>query len=347
MKRLVVFCDGTWQDLDRNVPTNVVKLAQAISPQDQAGIHQVVYYDEGLGTKTGEKRQPLSNFLLRLEGGAFGLGIDFKILEAYYFLSLNYVPGDEIYLFGFSRGAYTVRSLAGLIYNCGLLKREKIRYGEEAYEIYRDRDQDDLKPWGSKAIAFREAHSRTVPITVLGCWDTVGAPGIPDLSGWINLDTHFNDRYQFHDTELNHTIGHAFHAVAIDEIRKLFEVTEMTAHHPNQSTQTWFVGDHSSVGGGKGDVVGLADITLQWMLEQVRPLGLACDSQLIEGGIQTNPLTPFDNTPQPPFNQLGRSERRPPNQLEAFHPTVRQRWQSSEANYHPENLRHMSSLFEA
>ena len=68
-------------------------------PQDQTGIHQVVYYDEGLGTKTGEQRQPLSNFLLRLEGGAFGLEIDFKILEAYYFLSLNYVPGDEIYLF--------------------------------------------------------------------------------------------------------------------------------------------------------------------------------------------------------------------------------------------------------
>ncbi|NER78506.1 MAG: DUF2235 domain-containing protein, partial [Leptolyngbya sp. SIO1D8] len=99
MKRLIVCCDGTWQKLDSAYPTNVVKLAQAIKPLDKMGVQQVVYYDAGVGTGGG---------LDTLLGGGLGKGIDKNIEDAYLFLCLNYVSGDEIYLFGFSRGAYTV-----------------------------------------------------------------------------------------------------------------------------------------------------------------------------------------------------------------------------------------------
>ena len=106
MKRLIVCCDGTWNDLEMPYPTNVAKMAIAVTPSDADGVPQVVCYDEGVGTGKG---------LDRVSGGAFGKGIDKNIEEAYKFLTVNYEPGDEIYLFGFSRGSYTVRSLAGMI----------------------------------------------------------------------------------------------------------------------------------------------------------------------------------------------------------------------------------------
>ena len=114
MKRLVICCDGTWQKLDNPYPTNVLKMAQAIRLVDDDGVAQVVYYDDGVGA-TGD-------VLDKVGGGAFGWGIDNKIQQAYRFLNLNYAPGDQVYLFGYSRGAYTVRSLAGMIYCSGLIK---------------------------------------------------------------------------------------------------------------------------------------------------------------------------------------------------------------------------------
>ncbi|EAW36794.1 DUF2235 domain-containing protein, partial [Lyngbya sp. PCC 8106] len=129
MKRLVVCCDGTWQKLNNPYPTNVVKIAQAIKTIASDGVPQIVFYDEGIGSEGG---------LDLLLGGAFGQGIDKNIQDGYRFLCLNYNEGDEIYLFGFSRGAYTVRSLAGLIYNSGLLSRPYIRLASQAYELYRD-----------------------------------------------------------------------------------------------------------------------------------------------------------------------------------------------------------------
>lgn len=137
MKRLIVCCDGTWQKLTSPYPTNVVKIAQSIKPSSQ-GISQIVFYDEGVGAgNSAEKVLAEGDKIL---GGAFGLGIDNNIQNAYRFLCLNYEPNDEIYLFGFSRGAYTVRSLAGLI-RCsgGLLRLQDIRKAPTLYEIYRDR----------------------------------------------------------------------------------------------------------------------------------------------------------------------------------------------------------------
>jgi uncharacterized protein (DUF2235 family) len=105
MKRLIVCCDGTWQKLKSEYPTNVVKIAQGIKPSCDKGIAQIVFYDEGVGTDIFNDESLFSwvNTVLRVIGGAFGSGIDHNIQEAYRFLSLNYEPGDEIYLFGFSR----------------------------------------------------------------------------------------------------------------------------------------------------------------------------------------------------------------------------------------------------
>jgi len=137
MKRLIVCCDGTWQRLASSYPTNVVKIAQAIKPSCSQGIPQLVFYDEGVGS--GNIAGKLFAKGDRILGGAFGIGLDTNIQDAYRFLSSNYEPGDEIYLFGFSRGAYTVRSLAGLI-RCsgGLLSLRNLREAPLVYEIYRD-----------------------------------------------------------------------------------------------------------------------------------------------------------------------------------------------------------------
>src|SRR6267378_2487330 len=174
MKRLVLCCDGTWNsaDQERNgvpSPTNVVKLAYRVAKRDGATL-QVIYYDQGVGT---------GNFFDRLTGGAFGDGVEANIYDAYRFLIGNYELGDEIYLFGFSRGAYTVRSIGGMIRKCGILARPYVKYYHAAIELYRDGQHPD-QPGPAK---FRQDYSisgaEAIPIRMIGAWDTVGALGIP------------------------------------------------------------------------------------------------------------------------------------------------------------------------
>ena len=337
MKRLVVCCDGTWQSLDNVYPTNVLKMAQAIRMVDHVGIPQVVYYDGGVGTGAGANK---------ITGGAFGVGIDNKIQDAYRFLSLNYAPGDEIYLFGFSRGAYTVRSLAGLIYNSGLLRREFVRKTAEAYELYRNRARH-ASPSGSTAIEFRKSYAERIDITVLGCWDTVGALGVPDMFPLVS--DLINQRYRFYDTTLNQRIQKAFHAVAIDEIREIFDVTPM---HPSpqrdatQVLQTWFPGDHGCVGGGAKQTRGLSDMALEWMMDQTEPLGLAIDRTRVEDGVQPDPGASFDNRPKGIFRLTRRATRRVEARFEDLHYAVKRRWRDL-GDYHPANLKPFERDLEA
>lgn len=288
MKRLIICCDGTWQDLSTSYPTNVVKIAQIIQSIASDGTPQVVYYQSGLGTERGKEGN--------IVGGVFGWGIDTNIQDAYRFLCLNYQPGDEVYLFGFSRGAYTVRSLAGLIYCSGLLQRAHIREVPQAYRLYRDRT---IAPSHPDAISFRHQYGETIPIKLLGCWDTVGELGVPNLipfvSNWLNA------KYQFYDTQLNRQIEFALHAVAIDEQRKVFNVTPMTlSKDANTSlTQVWFPGTHTCIGGGQQEVSGLSDAALEWMLEAINKLGLKLEfvanpGAIAEGGIQPNYRIPFN-----------------------------------------------------
>ncbi len=330
MKRLIVCCDGTWQKLDSNYPTNVVKIAQAIKPVCDDGItQQIVYYDEGVGT--GDR-------LDRIFGGAFGWGIDKNIQDAYRFLCLNYQTGDEIYLYGFSRGAYTVRSLAGLILCSGLLERNQIRQAGKAYKIYRD---DHIKPDDPEAIEFRQQFSsKNVRITLLACWDTVGSLGIPDQIPLIPIDRWLNKKYKFHDTILSSIIDNALHAVAIDEIRKVFKVTIMQPSQSNKKQhleQVWFAGTHGCVGGGIEAISGLSDIALMWTIEQSEKLKIEFDTSRIITGVNPNPETPFDNKPQGIFRLTG-IKLREVKEDSQLHSSVKDRWSVLGQGYRPDNL---------
>jgi uncharacterized protein (DUF2235 family) len=274
MKRLIVCSDGTWNRADQEhngtpCPTNVVKLAYRIAKRDAAGVSQVIFYDQGVGT---------GNAVDRLTGGAFGDGLEDNIFDAYRFLIANYEPGDEIFLFGFSRGAFTARSTAGLIRKCGVLDREHVQRYREALSLYYD---DALHPDDDRAVGFRGSFScgaeRTIPIRCIGVWDTVGSLGIP-LRGLRSLTRR---KHRFHDTELSGSVEYAFHALAIDERRAPFEPTLwLEKPKPNQLVaQTWFPGVHSDVGGGYAES-DLSDITLQWMMDNAELAGLAFDSRV-------------------------------------------------------------------
>jgi uncharacterized protein (DUF2235 family) len=348
MKRLVVCCDGTWnradqQSGDRPTPTNVVKLAYRVAKRD-GDIAQVLSYDQGVGT---------GNSLDRLLGGAFGAGLADNIFDAYRFLMANYEPEDELYLLGFSRGAYTARSLAGMIRKCGILARASVGRYVEALALYRDPDThpDDPRP-----VTFREQHSlcrgEGIPITFLGVWDTVGALGIP-IRGlrWLTRREH-----QFHDAELSGSVRRACQALAIDERRGPFEPS-LWSYVPKQDQtveQVWFPGVHSDVGGGYAEV-DLSDIALDWMIGKARAAGLAFG----DGLWSANPLAPkpagvlhdskrglyrlspgqdrpIGLVPPGPGGSVDAATPLDPRQ--SLHASVRERW-DADARYRPPALR--------
>ena len=354
MKRLIVCCDGTWQDLECPYPTNVVKIAQAIEPIASDGTPQVVFYDEGIGTGGSTQTQKKMD---RVSGGGLGKGIDKNIQDGYRFLCLNYSPGDEIYLFGFSRGAYTVRSLAGLMYNSGLLSRPNIRHVPAAYRLYRNR----IKPNQSNISEFRQKYGfkttkygDRVPITLLACWDTVGSLGMPDLTSFINLDRKINEKYQFHDPKLSPIIQNALHAVAIDEQRSTFyaSLMEKSKKTKNQRLiQKWFPGDHGCVGGGSKEQSGLSDGALQWMIDSIKQLRLELeiDTSVIPTGVHPDPDAEYKLEPKSLIGKmtkiLGTKVRDVSDNFEDLHESVKTRWHDLK-DYRPENLRKHSSRLE-
>lgn len=260
MKNIVICTDGTWNepdqmDRDRVCPSNVVKIARVIKDDDT----QLVYYDKGVGTNKWS--------LDKYTGGAFGHGLYKNVKQAYLHLVKNYEDGDNIICLGFSRGAYTARSLGGLIGKCGILKKENIGHLDDAYKIYR-KSLDGVKFKANYSHANNE-------ILFMGVWDAVGALGIPLRS--LNWITRF--RFKFHDVLLGDHIRYAFHAVAIDEKRRPFAPTlwksgnteKRLAKYDQQQDveQRWFCGAHSNIGGGYVDA-DLSDITLKWMIEKLK-----------------------------------------------------------------------------
>ncbi|MGE6606458.1 DUF2235 domain-containing protein [Halomonas sp. NPDC076908] len=235
MKNIIICSDGTWQSPESDTTTHVLRLAEGIAPQDSAGNKQVVFYDWGVGSE-GDK----------FSGGITGQGLDKNIQDCYRFLVHNYEPGDAIYLFGFSRGAYTVRSLAGLVRNCGILRREHAEKVGHAYALYRNRGPASA-PGREKAGVFRKNYALAdiSRIHFIGVFDTVGALGIPAPF----LGTLGSDKYLFHDTEPSSIINHARHAVAIDENRLDFEPTLWSAKAGIDLKQVWFAGVHTDIGG--------------------------------------------------------------------------------------------------
>ncbi len=276
MKKIIVCSDGTWnkpnnKDGENIVRTNVEKIFNLIERNDKTGVPQIKLYDQGVGSD--------GNMFTRMFNGATGIGVDENIKDVYKFISWNYVPGDEIYLFGFSRGAYTARSVAGFIRKAGILKLNDLRLLDAAYDLYRN---ISIEPKSSVATSFRAANCYDPAIKFIGVWDTVGALGIP-LSPFELTN---KKKYLFHDTTLSSIIDYAYHAVAIDEQRKTFEPTlwVQSSNVENRSTpqvfeQRWFPGVHSNVGGGYPDE-GLADISLDWMIDRANKAGLHFDETL-------------------------------------------------------------------
>lgn len=276
-KRLVFNFDGTWNRLDAVCPTNVVLTAESILPIDGDGVAQLNYYDQGVGTEKWD----------RVRGGVFGRGLTRNLADAYRNLVFNYTPGDGIYIFGFSRGAFSARSFAGLIRNSGIVRREHANRVISAIDLYRGRQPDDA-PWSEKAKRFRDEYCHRLPeIAYVGVWDTVGALGIPNYYSIAKL---FNGRYRFHDCELSSWVCSARHAVAIDETRRSFEPTLWTnfdelnrergadpAAPDAPYQQKWFPGVHSAVGGGVPQR-GLSDQALEWIWAGARLAGLALDN---------------------------------------------------------------------
>ncbi|MEU5635177.1 DUF2235 domain-containing protein [Streptomyces rishiriensis] len=269
-KRLVVCCDGTWNFADQPSRTNVAKVALSVRPGFAVGKEQRVYYHSGVGT---ERRD-------RLRGGAFGMGLSRNILDAYRFLVETYEPDDELFLFGFSRGAFTARSLAGLLRNSGILRREHADRIPEAWSLYRNRIEH---PNGAAATLFRRSYARETEIRFIGVWDTVGALGIPlpDAPSLQPAVNRFNHQWAFHNTELSSRVRAAFHALAVDEQRSAFRPAlwhqQAGADRQGQELkQVWFAGVHCDAGGGYKET-GLSDITLLWMVDQARRHGLEFD----------------------------------------------------------------------
>lgn len=279
MKKIIVCCDGTWNkpgSIDRGQPveTNVEKMYKAVQTEKTA-MQQAKFYGPGVGTSFAITDQ--------LMGGGTGMGIDRNIQDAYKFLMWSYEPGDEIYLFGFSRGAYTVRSLGGLIRNCGIMKPDYMHLISDAYTLYRDRtelthpDSDTMK-------AFRKSYGIEVDTAIkfMGVWDTVGSLGIP--IPWFNW---WNRKYQFHDVKLSTQIKYAYQALALDEKRRVFRPTLWEVSDPEEREraggtceQVWFSGAHANVGGGFVDC-GLSNIALKWMIDKARDTGLEFDEDYV------------------------------------------------------------------
>ncbi|TFH72247.1 DUF2235 domain-containing protein [Gammaproteobacteria bacterium LSUCC0112] len=272
MRNLVMGFDGTWNtpyqtDRDRLVPTNVVKLLQALQP----GPELLRYYDTGVGT---------AGRLDKLWGGAAGRGLFDNVREGWEWLGRHYQPGDQLYLFGFSRGAYTARSLAGMLSVCGVCpavdKAQTIV--AEACRLYRERDTDKRHALGER---FRQNnHCFPGAVHMLGVWDTVGALGLPTRGPLGHLT---RARHGFHNVHLGPHIRHAFHALALHEQRAAFTPT-LWQHPVPASVQTvqqmWFAGVHSNIGGGYA-CTGLSDITLEWMLSQALACGLPIDQEYV------------------------------------------------------------------
>jgi len=272
-KRLILFFDGTWMNVANE--TNVYLLAKKVCSFDNQGMRQKFFYSPGVGTNT----------LSRIPGGVAGFGLNENLLNGYEWLCQNYDDGDEIWIFGFSRGAYTARSLSGMIRKSGLLYITNDATLDQALSNYRTKDND------KEATEFRFRFSREVRIHFLGVWDTVGALGIP----YFRL---MNRNLQWHDTQLSGIVERAYHAMAIDEHREIFSSTPWvnpTKASPREPAprmhlnkahedygklpdgriveQRWFVGSHGDVGGGCENSK-LAQIPLAWMESQAVKAGL-------------------------------------------------------------------------
>jgi len=259
-KNIVVFSDGTGQEGGKGNNTNVYNLFNMVEDRTP---QQAAFYDRGLGT--GWRK---------ITGNGAGAGISQNIMECYKFIFEEYQAGDRIYLFGFSRGAYTVRSLSGFINLFGILPKSRPELIKKAYDIYEIEDTEDRKKKAEEFLGRH--HNQYCYIEFIGVWDTVGALGVPFKAVDLVVDRVPFFRHKFHDTALSDNVKHGCQALSLDDERLTFHPTfwdERKMQNHQRIEQVWFAGVHTDVGGGYPEH-GLADITLGWMVKKATARGL-------------------------------------------------------------------------
>lgn len=272
----VVIIDGTMSSLEEGMETNAGRTYRLLC---EGGVEGSVFYEAGLQLTRWQNAPDI----------LMGRGINRQIRRAYGMLASRYRPGDRIFLFGYSRGAYAVRSLAGVIDRVGLLSpnHATVRNIRQAYRHY------EAGPESEAAQAFRTQFCQgDVQIEMIGAWDTVKALGIrlPLMS------RHSAKQHEFHDHTMRDVVKNGFHALALNERRVAYEPVMWETRHDwdGQLEQVWFRGTHGDIGAqvqGRDDVKPLANIPLVWMLERAEHCGL----ELPEGWkarFQQNPNAP-------------------------------------------------------
>ncbi|MEA2489572.1 MAG: hypothetical protein QOH21_1364 [Acidobacteriota bacterium] len=265
-KNIVLLCDGTANQFGVD-NTNVVRVVQSLVRDDQA---QFVFYDPGVGTLPGPGLVTrFGKFLSKVIDLAFATGLDRNVEEAYTYLMNNWEPGDKVYLFGFSRGSYTARVIAALLYHLGLLPRGSENLIPYALRLLRIARNDTLN-LGDK---FRETFARPVGtvdrrfnVHFIGLWDTVSSVG------W------FWEPEKFRYTATNPGIAIVRHAIALDERRAFYRQNRFypTDGTPQDLQQLWFPGVHSDVGGGYADS-SLGRCSFDWILDEAIAAGMHVD----------------------------------------------------------------------
>ncbi len=322
-KNIAVFLDGTWDTYKEGGNNSNVGQMYGATVED-AG--QVKHYTPGVGTDWYDK----------ILGGGTGLGLSQRIQDAYQFLVDNYDPGDGIFVFGFSRGAYEARSLAGMVGRVGLIDRSRFAATNrrDMFDIIFNNYRRPKNPAEDKLVAnFKATNCVDAPLLMVGVWDTVGALGVPLFATEINLFAP-----SFHDTSLGPQIQHAYHAVSLDEQRPDFKPSywDPATVRPGQTLeQVYFSGVHSDIGGGYSDDHRLADITLCWMAERARKNGLrfASDSFAVcppdaAYGVLHDSYSPF-------FDSRGGRFHRPVDPGMTVHKSVQERWTDSQGRVKP------------
>ncbi|KAL2262716.1 hypothetical protein VTK26DRAFT_305 [Humicola hyalothermophila] len=280
-KRIIICADGTWLSSDEGVetvPSNVAKLARAISKTgiDAKGklVDQVVLYQSGLGTGDFPFQQAIA--------GGIGLGLDREVIHLYDFISNNYEPGDELFFFGFSRGAFTIRSAASLTTEVGVLASSQMSRFPEMWKAYRANTSGRSFRKSQWYMNNKEELGLTdVTVKVVGVWETVGALGVPEwplVHYLTKLGIPINKQYAFHNTKVSKHNEYLFQALAIDEKRLTFPPTlwHKTEDGPTKDLQQcWFPGVHTNIGGqgeiqrDLGDHEEIGYITFAWMVDNL------------------------------------------------------------------------------
>lgn len=334
MRNIVICCDGTWnnpkqEDNGVPAPTNVVRLFNALAQHDDQGGAQLKYYHPGLG---GEEMGLKEKIL----GGALGIGITRHICSAYHWLGNQYEEGDNVYIFGFSRGAFTARCLAGML-GKGLLSLRGItpkQSWKRVEKAFKSGYRSGNKNWRNKDWkAFNRGYG--LKVNFLGVWDTVGALGIPDDLEILNLFDN-PDNWRFHDSKLGKNVLSGRHAMALDELRSSFTVTHWSnIDSHDDAVELWFPGVHSDVGGGYAET-DLSNGALTWMIEEATSAGLVFRPNVLSQ-INSNPKGVLHNSYKGLFAKLRSRPRCIPavsaQNASLFHTSILERQMHSPLEY--------------